>query len=800
MNSPSRGSDSDTERLQATLKEVIDLKTALDEHAIVAITDPQGRIKAVNDKFCAISKFSRAELVGQDHRIINSGCHPAEFFRELWATIGRGQVWRGEIKNRAKDGSFYWVDTTIVPFLNEHGRPREYVAIRADITQRKLAEEALRASTREVIDLKSALDEHAIVAITDPQGRITTVNDKFCAISKFSRAELIGQDHRIINSGYHPPEFFRELWSTIGRGQVWRGEIKNRAKDGSFYWVDTTIVPFLNDFGRPRLHVAIRADITQRKASEETNAMLAAIVESSEDAVIRIDTGGIIQTWNSGAQETFGHVAADFIGKSILHLVPEEQKAEEQERLAGIRRGGKVPRYESVRLHCDGRHIYVMITLSAVRDQNGRVLGASVIMRDITERKKLESQFLRTQRMEAIGTLAGGVAHDLNNLLSPMLMARAILRDSVTTPNEREVLEMVHKAARRASAIVKQLLAFSRGQDGVRVPVQPAHLFREIGGLLQETFPKEITITFNTQRNLWTVQGEPTQIHQVLMNLCVNARDAMPQGGHLSVSAQNVVITETEARANVRSRPGPYVLMTVADNGVGIPPDMIERIFDPFFTTKGVSHGTGLGLSTVAGIVKSHGGFVRVFSEVGDGAAFSVYLPATPDTVCLQPHEEETQVPGGQQELILVVDDEYPIVTSLRQLLTKHGYRVLTAENGREGLEVFRQHADEISLVITDTMMPHMGGVQFARELRVLRPELTIIASTGLEQDVKRQQYAEAGVPDVMLKPWEPVELLRRLAEKLAPARAGGPAATDRRVETDQARPPSRGRVMPEEN
>jgi len=257
------------QQLEDTLKEVGDLKAALDEHAIVAITDPQGKIVYVNDKFCAISKYSREELLGQDHRIINSGYHSKDFIRALWLTITHGKVWKGEIKNKAKDGTFYWVDTTIVPFLNEQGKPRQYIAIRADITERKLAEEALKVSVREVIDLKTALDEHAIVAITDAQGKITFVNDKFCAISKYSREELIGQDHRIINSGFHPREFIRDLWTTIAQGKVWQGEIKNKARDGSFYWVATTIVPFLNEHGKPRQYVAIRADITERKRAED---------------------------------------------------------------------------------------------------------------------------------------------------------------------------------------------------------------------------------------------------------------------------------------------------------------------------------------------------------------------------------------------------------------------------------------------------------------------------------------------------------------------------------------------------
>ncbi|WP_079509336.1 PAS domain S-box protein [Mesobacillus jeotgali] len=258
-----------SKRLAVTDTNLKDITDALNISAIVAITDPKGNITYVNDKFIEISGYSEAELLGQNHSILNSGLHSKDFFKGIWRTIGSGKVWKGEIRNKAKDGSYYWVDTTIVPFLNSKGKPYQYVSIRSDITQRKQAEASLRETLKEVSDINFALDQSSIVAFTDEKGIIKNVNDKFCEISKYSREELIGNDHSILNSGLHSKEFFKNLWKTIGSGQVWKGEIRNRAKDGSFYWVDTTIVPFLNENGKPYQYLAIRNDITEKKKSEE---------------------------------------------------------------------------------------------------------------------------------------------------------------------------------------------------------------------------------------------------------------------------------------------------------------------------------------------------------------------------------------------------------------------------------------------------------------------------------------------------------------------------------------------------
>ena len=382
---------------EQAFKEVADQKYALDQHAIVATTDVQGTITYVNDKFCAISKYSRDELLGQNHRILNSGHHPKEFFQQMYHAIANGEVWHGEICNRAKDGWIYWVDTTIVPFAGEDGKPRQYVAIRADITERKRAEEALRDSLgtskivlKELADQKFALDQHAIVATTDVQGTITYVNDKFCAISKYSRQELVGQNHRILNSGHHSREFFQQMYHTIANGKVWREEICNRAKDGSIYWVDTTVVPFLDAYGKPRQYMAIRADITERKRAEEVREHLAAVVDSSEDAIISKDLNGTINAWNRGAEKVFGYSSSEAVGRPMLMLFPPECVSEEPDILARIRRGESVEHLETVRVRKDGKKINVSATISPVRDSSGAIIGASKIARDITERKLAE--------------------------------------------------------------------------------------------------------------------------------------------------------------------------------------------------------------------------------------------------------------------------------------------------------------------------------------------------------------------------------------------------------------------------
>ena len=416
----------------------------------------------------------------------------------------------------------------------------------------------------------------------------------------------------------------------------------------------------------------------------------------------------------------------------------------------------------------DGTVRWVRDRSFPVRDDRGKVLRIVGVAEDITEQRELEEKFLRAQRMEALGTLASGIAHDLNNILAPMLMVGGLFRDKLTAVEDQALLDMVERSARRGAGIVGQLLTFSRGLDGKRLTLQPRHILKEVAHLMEETLPKDIQVSLRVPSDLWSITADPTQVHQVLLNLCVNARDAMPGGGRLTISAANDNLAESDVLHYAPAKPGPYVRISVRDTGSGIPREIIPRIFDPFFTTKDVGKGTGLGLSTVLGIVKSHHGIISVTSEPGQGTEFQVCLPAS-----TAPSAEEvagpTDMPTGHGELILLVDDEEPIRQATREVLVSHGYRTLSAPNGGEAISLFVRHRGEIRVVVTDLMMPVIGGIELSRWLREFEPGVKIIACSGLEDQGKWGELEHLGVPEVLAKPFTAHALLKAIERILSP-------------------------------
>ena len=373
--------------------------------------------------------------------------------------------------------------------------------------------------------------------------------------------------------------------------------------------------------------IATGIDITDRNRAEERIAEQAALLDKAQEAILVRDLEGKVLFWNKGAERMYGWSREEAIGRKIadfLYTIARSVRGEHETR-SGNGRVRKANRNITPR---NGREINVEVRRTLIRDREGRPKSILAINTDITEKKKIEAQFMRAQRMESIGTLAGGIAHDLNNILAPIMMSIDILKESADDPEAKKILETIEVSAKRGADIVRQVLSFARGMEGERIEIQPKHLLRDLEKIIKDTFPKDIRLQFTIPNDTWTILGDPTQVHQILLNLCVNARDAMPNGGNLTIAVENCELDEQYVAMNIQAKPGRYVLFSVTDTGTGMPPELIEKIFEPFFTTKELNKGTGLGLSTVMAIVKSHEGIINVYSEPGNGTTFKVYFPA----------------------------------------------------------------------------------------------------------------------------------------------------------------------------
>lgn len=519
--------------------------------------------------------------------------------------------------------------------------------------------------------------------------------------------------------------------------------------------------------GRPLRLIGTHVDLTDLRRAEEQIQEQAALLEVAQDAIAAEGINRQIRFWNQGAVRITGWDASEAVGKCLADLLDDGGTGTlERARVTTLEQGqwsGEVRVWAK-----EGRMLILQTRWSLVRDRQGNASAVLTVSTDVTEQRRLETLYLRAQRMESIGTLASGIAHDLNNVFSPIIMGLEELQLRVTDDVCVPLLSLMKTSALRGATTLKQLLAFARGAEGRRGVLEVRLLLKEIIRLLQQTLPKSIHIELDAPTDCWAVVGDPAQLHQVVMNLSVNARDAMPDGGQLKLAVRNVVLDAAAAARHAKASPGSYVTIEVSDTGCGISAEVLNRIFDPFFTTKAPGQGTGLGLWTVLGIMENHNGFVAVESKVGHGSTFRVFFPALP-TSSPRASVEPTLLtpPGGHGEFVMVVDDERGIRETVQQVLSLHGYRCEFAEDAASALRLFTERQSEIRLVLIDVMMPDSDGRDLACALRAQKPNVKIILMTGLLAESSLANASQSGVNAFLAKPFTHLELLSALQDQL---------------------------------
>ncbi|HVB34090.1 MAG TPA: PAS domain S-box protein [Patescibacteria group bacterium] len=747
----------------------------------VVIVDAQGKISNVNQQTERLFGYAREQLLGQPVEILipvrHRAAHVADRTEYTESPRVRPMGAGLDLRGVRKDGTEFPVEISLSPVESSAGL-RVFSTIR-DVTLSKRTEEQLREArsdleiqvqerTAEMVqavrDLGIEVEQHrqaveelarerdrakhyldiaevALLAL-DKSGRIVMINRKGLRTLGYDEKELTGQDWFTTCIPKRHREQAREMFGRLLNGQpVDYIDIPVLTKEGEerlIVWHNTVLSdPAGNTIGT----LSSGEDITEQRRSQETVKKLAAIVESSEDAIIGKSLDGIITSWNAAAERLYGYSAAEAIGRSFTMLVPPEGVKAVAEILKRLKQGERIRGMEAIRVTKDGRRVNISLTASPVFDDHGNPIAGATIARDITDRVKLEQQLRQAHKMEAIGRLAGGVAHDFNNLLGVILGdSELLLADQELGTAQRKEVEEIKEAGEQAAALTRQLMAFSRQQI---LETQVLDLNTVLGGfenILQRLVGPEIALQLVLAPDLGPVRADANQLLQVILNLVVNARDAMPRGGKLRIEAANVALETAQAASHPGVMPGRHVQISVADNGPGMDRETLAHIFEPFFTTKGIGQGAGMGLATAYGIVQQIGGSIWAYSEPGNGATFKIFLPQEEEAgaPAVEAQTKEELLKGT--ETVLLVEDAGLLRRVTGEFLERIGYTVLAAEDGPKALAVSSQYNGKIHLLLTDLAMPGMNGQELAERLVETRPGLKVLYTSGYANSILADQ------------------------------------------------------------
>lgn len=793
------------------------------EPQCVKITDLDGHLLEMNP---AGLRIIEADSISQVRGLLAADLvHPddKEVFDRLQEECRTGTAARGVFRIRGIKGGVRWVETNTVPLRDETGAVVQLLAVTHDITARKNAEERLRNSAARFERQRLALVNlmRSGILQTDDLGQ--TLRDMTAAIAGCMMVERVSvwryhETRRSIicldlyeqttqrhSSGQElptsrHPSYFRamEQDDLIAANRACEDPRTCELAEGYLAplgigaMLDTPLhaggalvgVLCLEHVGGERVWTEdeqsfaislanlvslVFAQWEHRQAAQKLSQQ-ASLLDLARDAILVCDLDHRITYWNKSAERLYGWTAEQAMGKKVTTLLYKDDATFLTTAGELLSKGEHI--CESRQITMSGGEVIVEGHWTLVRDEQGLPRSIMAINTDITAKKKAEEQMRRAQRLECIGTLAGGIAHDLNNVLTPILVSIDLLKQRLHEPAAAETLDIVETAAKRGANLIRQILGFARGGVEGSVRGMTLHaLLDELDAIIRDTFPKNIRPVFRAAPDLWPLTGDDTRIHQMLLNLCVNARDAMTGGGTLTVEAENVQIDAIYAAGQLEANPGPYVRITVQDEGTGIPGENIEKIFDPFFTTKEAAGGTGLGLATTLVTVKDHGGFIEVASKPGCGTQFRIHLPAQPDAENQPRDERERDLPRGANQLVLVVDDELPVREITCRTLEDFGYRVLQAAHGAEAASLYARHRDGIDVVLTDMIMPVMDGASTIRVIRKIDPDARVIACSGVNSRFDATHARNCGADLFLPKPYDTETLLRCLLQVLQHSR-----------------------------